>query len=72
MSQAKAKCTGLGIENEGKELPKDQLPAFEESKIKIFPVVSIIFSSTYLLQTSKGFLTLKTALEEPSHPRTPP
>ncbi|PLW10950.1 hypothetical protein PCASD_20260 [Puccinia coronata f. sp. avenae] len=39
MSQAKAKCTGLGIENEGKELPKDQLPAFEESKIKIFPVL---------------------------------
>jgi hypothetical protein len=44
MSQAKAKSTGLGIENDGKELPKEQLPPFEESKIKVFPVVSIPFA----------------------------
>ena len=41
MSQARAKPTGLGIECEGKELSKEQLPPFEETKIKIFPAVSI-------------------------------
>jgi len=39
MSQARAKPTGLGIECEGKELSKEQLPPFEETKIKIFPVL---------------------------------
>lgn len=40
MAPAKALSTGLGIESEGKELPKDKLPAWEESKIKLYPVVS--------------------------------
>lgn len=39
MSEAKAKPTGLGIESEGKELSKEQLPPYEESKIKTFPVL---------------------------------
>ncbi|CAH7665951.1 taurine catabolism dioxygenase [Phakopsora pachyrhizi] len=39
MSNAKAKSNGLGIEVENKELPRDQLPSFEESKIKTFPLL---------------------------------
>ncbi|OAV88210.1 hypothetical protein PTTG_09157 [Puccinia triticina 1-1 BBBD Race 1] len=39
MSEAKAKSTGLGLETEGKELPRSQLPAVEEAKIKTFPVL---------------------------------
>jgi len=40
MSKAHALPTGLGIENEGLELPLDQLPEWEKSKIKLYPVVS--------------------------------
>lgn len=40
MSKAHALPTGLGIENEGLELELDQLPEWEESKVKTFPVVS--------------------------------
>jgi hypothetical protein len=32
--------TGLGIETEGLELPLDQLPPWEESKLKVLPIVS--------------------------------
>lgn len=39
MSRAHALPTGLGIESEGLELPEDQLPEWEESKIKTYPVV---------------------------------
>jgi hypothetical protein len=39
MAPAKAKSTGLGIESDGLELSKDQLPDFDESKIKTFPMV---------------------------------
>ncbi|KAG0143738.1 hypothetical protein CROQUDRAFT_660812 [Cronartium quercuum f. sp. fusiforme G11] len=39
MSEAKAKPTGLGIETEGKELPRDKLPPFDESKIKTYPLL---------------------------------
>jgi len=38
MSPSKALPTGLGIESEGKELSKDELPAWSEEKVKIFPV----------------------------------
>jgi hypothetical protein len=44
MSKAHALPTGLGIENEGLELELDQLPEWEESKIKTYPVVSQILS----------------------------
>jgi hypothetical protein len=40
MSKAHALPTGLGIENEGLELPLDQLPEWDKSKIKVYPVVS--------------------------------
>jgi hypothetical protein len=39
MSKAHALPTGLGIENEGLELELDQLPEWEESKIKTYPIV---------------------------------
>jgi len=41
MSKAHALPTGLGIENEGLELPLEELPEWEESKIKTYPIVSI-------------------------------
>lgn len=40
MAPAHALPTGLGIENEGLELPLGEVPEWEESKIKTFPVVS--------------------------------
>ncbi|KIP01365.1 hypothetical protein PHLGIDRAFT_20676 [Phlebiopsis gigantea 11061_1 CR5-6] len=39
MTPAHAKSTGLGIEDEGLEEPWDQLPSWQESKIKIFPLL---------------------------------
>ncbi|KAF5319379.1 hypothetical protein D9619_008615 [Psilocybe cf. subviscida] len=39
MSPAHAKSTGLGIESEGLEVPLNELPPWEESKVKTFPVV---------------------------------
>lgn len=38
MAPAKAMSTGLGIESDGLELPLDELPPWEESKIKTLPV----------------------------------
>lgn len=40
MASACALPTGLGIENDGLECPTAELPDWEESKIKTFPVVS--------------------------------
>ncbi|KAH9980626.1 taurine catabolism dioxygenase [Russula compacta] len=37
MSPASAHSTGLAMENEGKEVPLDQLPPWTEDKIKVFP-----------------------------------
>jgi len=39
MAPAHAMPTGLGIESEGLELPLEELPVWEESKLKILPVV---------------------------------
>jgi hypothetical protein len=39
MSPAAAHSTGLAIESEGKELPLDKLPPWEEDKVCVFPVV---------------------------------
>jgi xanthine dioxygenase len=39
MAPAHAMPTGLGIEPEGLELPYDELPAWEESRVKIYPMV---------------------------------
>lgn len=39
MAPAKAMSTGLGIESDGLELNKEDLPEWQESKISIFPVL---------------------------------
>ncbi|KAI6120890.1 Clavaminate synthase-like protein [Pisolithus croceorrhizus] len=39
MAPARAMPTGLGIETEGLELPLNELPPWEESKVKIFPML---------------------------------
>ncbi|THV04576.1 hypothetical protein K435DRAFT_850837 [Dendrothele bispora CBS 962.96] len=39
MSPAKAKSTGLGIESEGLEMSFDELPSWEESRGKLYPVL---------------------------------
>ncbi|KAJ8521948.1 hypothetical protein ONZ45_g1422 [Pleurotus djamor] len=39
MAPAHAMSTGLGIESEGLELPLNELPPWEESKQKIFPIL---------------------------------
>jgi len=39
MAPAKSRSTGLGIESEGLELPLSELPDWEESKIKILPML---------------------------------
>ncbi|CCM02770.1 uncharacterized protein FIBRA_04878 [Fibroporia radiculosa] len=39
ISTAKAKSTGMGVETEGLEVPYDKLPAWEESKILVLPLV---------------------------------
>lgn len=39
MASAHALSTGLGIESEGLELPLKELPEWDESKIKVFPMV---------------------------------
>lgn len=45
MTPAKAKSTGLGIESEGKEVRRDELPPFEQDKIKTYPMVRDAFAS---------------------------
>ncbi|KIJ66497.1 hypothetical protein HYDPIDRAFT_151061 [Hydnomerulius pinastri MD-312] len=39
MSPSRALPTGLGIENEGLELPMEELPEWEEAKVMTFPVL---------------------------------
>ena len=43
MASAHAMPTGLGIESEGLEVPTEELPEWEESKVKIFPMVCCRF-----------------------------
>ena len=43
MARAHAVPTGLGLESEGLERPLDQLPPWDESKIKTYPLVSVKF-----------------------------
>lgn len=42
MAPARALATGLGIVSDGLEMPLKELPEWEESRIKTFPVVSPI------------------------------
>ncbi|KAI0095161.1 Clavaminate synthase-like protein [Irpex rosettiformis] len=39
MAPAHAKSTGLGIETEGLEMPLGELPPWEESKVKVLPIL---------------------------------
>lgn len=41
MSKARSNEMGLGLVSEGKELPLEELPEWEESKIKTLPMVSM-------------------------------
>jgi hypothetical protein len=45
MSKAHAKSTGLGIEDEGLELPFDQLPEWTNEKVKTLPAVRFVQDS---------------------------
>lgn len=45
------RTNGLGLETEGKELPLEEIGEFEESKIKRYPMVSLL-SYEYTLQPS--------------------
>jgi hypothetical protein len=52
MAPAHAMSTGLGIESEGLELPLDELPEWNEAKVKVFPVVRAVRfrrSATWLI-----------------------
>jgi len=44
MSKAKAKSTGLGIEDDGLEMGLDELPQWEEGKVKVLPMVRFFFA----------------------------
>ena len=46
MAPARAMPTGLGIETEGLELPLNELPSWEESKVKVYPFVRLPNSSS--------------------------
>ena len=52
MAPARALSTGLGIISDGLEMPLDELPEWEESKIKTYPVVRPPSMTSYLLSTS--------------------
>ncbi|KAJ6537372.1 hypothetical protein DFH09DRAFT_1178085 [Mycena vulgaris] len=39
MAPARAKSTGLGLESEGREMPLSELPPWEESRCKLYPVL---------------------------------
>jgi xanthine dioxygenase len=39
MRKAKARSTGLGLVSEGKELPREELPSYDESKVSTLPLV---------------------------------
>jgi hypothetical protein len=62
MAPAHAIPTGLGIETEGLELPPDELPPWEESKVKVFPIVRFVrtFCSKFLMRKPAD-------VEEPHH-----
>jgi xanthine dioxygenase len=47
MAPARAMSTGLGIESEGRELPLDELPEWEKSKVKFFPMVTLSYFTVY-------------------------
>lgn len=42
MAPSRALSTGLGIVSDGQEIPLNELPEWEESRIKTFPVVGLM------------------------------
>lgn len=40
MKDAASNSVGLGLESEGKELKEEELPTWEEDKVKRYPMVS--------------------------------
>ena len=50
MSPARAMPTGLGIESEGLEMPIEEIPEWEESKLKVYPMVCVVlYSSRHII-----------------------
>ena len=41
MAHARAVSTGLGLVSEGLEVPSEELPPWEEQKVKVLPMVSV-------------------------------
>ena len=70
MAPSRALATGLGIVSDGLEMDLNELPEWEESKVKTYPVVSHRLHHTALAPISdRGLLLL--VLAEPRHERTP-
>lgn len=68
MAPARALATGLGIVSDGLEMSLDELPEWEESKIKTFPVVSptkYAAASPFVCISNRGRLLL--VLVKPRH-----
>ena len=63
MSTAKARSTALGMETEGKEVPLDQLPPWDESRIQITPMVC----SRPLSLAKMMKYSYRVGVEEPGH-----
>jgi hypothetical protein len=55
MAPARAVPTGLGIESDGLEMSLDGLPAWEESRLKILPMVS--FAQRFLIFSASSDLS---------------
>lgn len=54
MAPAHALSTGLGIEVEGLELPLEELPAWEESRLKILPIVCPLISFFFCMHLTSS------------------
>jgi hypothetical protein len=57
MATAHAMPTGLGIESEGLELSLTDLPPWEESKLKVFPVVCPLTTICYLIRSFRSLFS---------------
>lgn len=49
MAPARALSNGLGMESEGREQPLDELPPWEESKVKTYPMVFPIEAQSQII-----------------------
>ena len=74
MAPARALSTGLGIVSDGLEMPLGELPEWEESKIKTYPVVRPITYAVHNLTSPQHVSDLRLPLPvlvEPCHEPTP-